>query len=168
MVQVGQHQVFLRNSLIIHAIVFSSHQTTDYGHPERKQPSLHGRKFNPNPKFLGTAEAYFVCHIVPIFQISLIYAFIGCPQSVFVCMQAGVIFCCTWILIIPNEAFLINKYVQLIFPEEILLPPYFTQNNYFVVEFGCRTTKIATSNNRLTKYLTMQNVDGVPIGQMAL
>ena len=44
-----------------------------------KKPSLHGRKFNPNPKFFGTAEAYFVCHIGPIFQISLIYAFIGCP-----------------------------------------------------------------------------------------
>ena len=55
----------------------------DYGHPERKQPSLHGQKFNPNPKFLGTAEAYFVCHIGPIFQICLVYAFIGCPQSVF-------------------------------------------------------------------------------------
>ena len=50
---------------------------TDYGHPERKKPSLHGRKFNPNPKFLGMAEGYFVCHIGPIFQISLIYAFIG-------------------------------------------------------------------------------------------
>jgi hypothetical protein len=36
---------------------------TDYGRPERKFPSLYGRKFNPNPKFLGTAEAYFVCHI---------------------------------------------------------------------------------------------------------
>ena len=24
-----------------------------------------------NPKFLGTAEAYFVCHIGPIFRISL-------------------------------------------------------------------------------------------------
>ena len=42
----------------------------DYGCPERKQ------------KFLGTAEAYFVCHIGLIFQISLIYAFIGCPQYV--------------------------------------------------------------------------------------
>ena len=52
---------------------------TDYGRPERKKPSLHSRKFNPNPKFLGTGEAYFVCHIGPIFQISLIYAFIGCP-----------------------------------------------------------------------------------------
>ena len=31
------------------------------------------------PKFLGMAAAYFVCHIGPIFQISLIYAFIGCP-----------------------------------------------------------------------------------------
>ena len=30
---------------------------------------MHSRKFNPNPKFLGTAEAYFVCHIGPIFQI---------------------------------------------------------------------------------------------------
>ena len=32
-----------------------------------------------NYKFLGTAEASFVCHIGPIFQILLIYAFIGCP-----------------------------------------------------------------------------------------
>ena len=37
------------------------------------------RKFNPKPNFLSTAEAYFVCNICPIFQISLIYAFIGCP-----------------------------------------------------------------------------------------
>ena len=55
------------------------HTTTDYGRQERKKPSLHGRKFTPTPKFLGTAEAYFVCHIGPNFQISLIYAFIGCP-----------------------------------------------------------------------------------------
>ena len=38
---------------------------TDYGRPERKYPSLHGRKFNTNPKFLGMAKAYFVG---PIFQ----------------------------------------------------------------------------------------------------
>ena len=37
------------------------------------------KKSNPNPKFLGTSEAYFVCHIGPNFQISLIYSFIGCP-----------------------------------------------------------------------------------------
>ena len=54
-------------------------KATDYGRLERKKPSLHGRTFNPNPKFLGMAAAYFVCHIGPIFQISLIYAFIGCP-----------------------------------------------------------------------------------------
>ena len=53
--------------------------STDYGRPERKKPSLHGQKFTPTPKFLGTAKAYFVCHFGPIFQISLIYAFIGCP-----------------------------------------------------------------------------------------
>ena len=41
--------------------------------------SLHCRKFTPTPKFLGTVKAYFVCHISPIFQISLIYAFIECP-----------------------------------------------------------------------------------------
>ena len=41
--------------------------------------SLYSRKFNPNPKFLGTAKAYFVCHSGPKFQITLIYAFIGCP-----------------------------------------------------------------------------------------
>ena len=51
----------------------------DYGRPVRKWPSLHDQKSNPNPKFLGTAEAHFVCHIGPNFQISLIYAFIGCP-----------------------------------------------------------------------------------------
>ena len=50
---------------------------TDYGRPERKKPSLHGRKFTP--KFLGTAKEYFVCHTGPIFQIFLIYVFIGCP-----------------------------------------------------------------------------------------
>ena len=48
----------------------------------------HGQKFNPNPKFFSTAEAYFVCHISPIFQIFLIYAFIGCPQSVAAGKQA--------------------------------------------------------------------------------
>ena len=41
----------------------------DYECPERKQPSLHGRKFTPTLKFLGTAKAYFFCHIGPIFQI---------------------------------------------------------------------------------------------------
>ena len=38
-------------------------------------------KINPNPKFLGTAEAYFVCHIGPIFQISLIYVRSPCLQQ---------------------------------------------------------------------------------------
>ena len=51
---------------------------TDYRRLVRKSPSLHGRKSTPNPKFLGTAEGYFVCHIGPNFHISLIYAFIGC------------------------------------------------------------------------------------------
>ena len=54
-------------------------EITDYGHLVRKSPSLHGQKSTPTPKFLGMAEAYFVCHISPNFQISLIYAFIGCP-----------------------------------------------------------------------------------------
>ena len=53
--------------------------TTDYGRPERKMPSLNDRNSTPTPKFLGTAEAYFVYHIGPNFQISLIHAFIGCP-----------------------------------------------------------------------------------------
>ena len=43
--------------------------STDYRHPVRKSPSLHSQKSNPNPKLLGTAEAYFVCHIGPKFQI---------------------------------------------------------------------------------------------------
>ena len=33
------------------------------------------------------AAAYFVCHIGPIYQISLIYAFIGCPQTVILVIQ---------------------------------------------------------------------------------
>ena len=49
------------------------------GHPVRKSPSLHGRKPTPTPKFLSTAGAYFVCHTGPNFQVSLIFAFIGCP-----------------------------------------------------------------------------------------
>ena len=51
----------------------------NYRHPVKKSPSLHGLKSNPNPKYLVTAEAYFVCHIGPKFQISFIHAFIGCP-----------------------------------------------------------------------------------------
>ena len=39
--------------------------------------------FTARPKIhsqiLSTAEAYFVRHIGPNFQMSLIYAFIGCP-----------------------------------------------------------------------------------------
>ena len=45
-------------------------QITDYGRPEGKWSSLHSQIFNPNPKFLVPAEAYFVCHIGPIFQIA--------------------------------------------------------------------------------------------------
>ena len=53
-------------------------ETTDYGRPVRKSPSLHGRKSTPTPSFLGMAEALFVCHIGPNFQIFLNYAVIGC------------------------------------------------------------------------------------------
>ena len=63
---------------------------TDQGRPVRKLHSLHGRKSTPTPKFVSTDEAYFVCHIGPSFQISLIYAFIGCPYSVVNIIK----FCC--------------------------------------------------------------------------
>ena len=63
----------------------------DYGCPERKKPSLHGQKFTPTPKLLDTAEAYFRCHISPIFQISLISAFIHVRsprcQVIWPCLQ---------------------------------------------------------------------------------
>ena len=36
---------------------------TDYRCPVRKLLSLHFRKSNPTPKFLGTTKGYFVCHI---------------------------------------------------------------------------------------------------------
>ena len=38
-------------------------QIMDYGCPVRKLSLLHGWKSTPSTKFLGTAEAYFVCHI---------------------------------------------------------------------------------------------------------
>ena len=60
---------------------------TDYGRPEGEQPSLHSQKFNPNPKFLGVAAAYFVCHIRPIFQISLVYALLGVRSPCFTSLQ---------------------------------------------------------------------------------
>ena len=60
-------------------ILKGMHMVTDYGGTMRKFPSLYDRKSTPTPKFLGTAEAYFVCHIGPNFQIYLIYAFIRCP-----------------------------------------------------------------------------------------
>ena len=48
---------------------------TDYGRPVRKS--------TPTPKFLGTAEAYFVCHIGPhrptfsdFFDLSLHWVFV--------------------------------------------------------------------------------------------
>ena len=62
---------------------------TDCGCTVRKSPSLHGRKSNPTPKFIGTPEAYFVCHISPKFQDSLIYALIGCPYSVLIIIEDG-------------------------------------------------------------------------------
>ena len=54
----------------------------DYGRPVKKSTSLHSLKSNPNPTYLVTAKAYFVCHISPNFHISLIFAFIGSPLSV--------------------------------------------------------------------------------------
>jgi hypothetical protein len=59
-------------------VIFFMIGPTDYGCPVRKWPSLQSQKSNPNPKFIGMAEAYFVCHIGIEFQISFIYAFIGC------------------------------------------------------------------------------------------
>ena len=48
----------------------------DESDESRNTDARQGRKSTPTPKFLGTPEAYFVCHIIPNFQISLIYAFI--------------------------------------------------------------------------------------------
>ena len=68
--------------IVIEISLLTTCASTDYGRPVRKSPSLQGRKSIPNPKFICTAEAYFVCYIGPKFQVSLIYAFIGCPWSV--------------------------------------------------------------------------------------
>ena len=76
------HKVFSKDSVfsnIFWDIFREIKGSTDYRRQVRKSPSLHGQKSTPNLKFLGTAEAYFVCDIGPNFQISLIYFFIGCP-----------------------------------------------------------------------------------------
>ena len=39
------------------------------------------KKSIPTPKFLGTAEAYFVCHISPVIQISLVFVRSPCLQE---------------------------------------------------------------------------------------
>ena len=36
--------------------ILSTDPVAVYGRPEKKLYSLHGQKFNPNPKFLGAAE----------------------------------------------------------------------------------------------------------------
>jgi hypothetical protein len=72
-----QHTVGRAATSLWQLLCTTKSRTTDF--LVRKSPSLHGRKSTPTPKFLGTAKAYFVCHISPNFQISLIYAFIGCP-----------------------------------------------------------------------------------------
>ena len=46
---------------------------TDCRRPVRKSPLMHGQKSTPTPKFIGMAEACFVCNIGQNFQISLIY-----------------------------------------------------------------------------------------------
>ena len=56
-----------------------------------KSLSLHSRRSNRNPKFLGTAKEYFVCRISPNFQISSIYAFTWCPYSVHKSMKKEVV-----------------------------------------------------------------------------
>ena len=62
------------SQLFVNFLYFVMYET-DYRHLVWTSASLHGRKSTPTPKLLGTAEAYFVCHIGPNFQIS----FIGCP-----------------------------------------------------------------------------------------
>ena len=48
---------FLKD-LFLHFNLFYCSKSTDYGRPERKKPSLHGRKFTPTPKFLGTGKSW--------------------------------------------------------------------------------------------------------------
>ena len=83
--------------------------TTDYGRTVRKSPSLQGRKSTPTPKFLGTAEAYFVCHILQNFQISLIYAFIGCPQYIFETIEVQINFRKFLAPLLPASGFVFFK-----------------------------------------------------------
>ena len=52
-------------------------KTTNYGRPERKKPTLHSRKFTPTPKFLGTAEAYFVATSAQLFRYLWFMASLG-------------------------------------------------------------------------------------------
>ena len=60
--------------------------STDYGHPERKIAFTARPKVKSQSQIFRYGQSIFCRNIVANFQISLIYAFIGCPQSV-VCMQ---------------------------------------------------------------------------------
>ena len=123
---------------------------TDYGRPERKQPSMHGQKFNPNPKFLGTAEAYFVCHIGEIFQIFLIY---GCPQSVLV--TKPYIPTCTQRVLLPWHSTQLNVYALAQFENclsFILLTFQFRHYNTLVSSCFHKNTKIKVKSSRMQKF----------------
>jgi hypothetical protein len=80
---VVEFKVKNQKSYIIPTFLFC--QSINYERPVRELPSLHGRKFTPIPKFLGTEEAYFVCHIGPNFQISfdlcLHWVFVVCVSE---------------------------------------------------------------------------------------
>ena len=62
---------------------------TDYGRPERKWPSLHGQKFNPNPKFLGSifclphllnfSDIFELC----LYWVSVVRALWLCSEKIF-------------------------------------------------------------------------------------
>ena len=57
--------ILVKKFLFTYMLNSSMPTDMDYWCPVRKSPSLHGRKSNPNLKFLGKAEAYYVCHIGP-------------------------------------------------------------------------------------------------------
>ena len=76
---VGDKDIFLEKRIPLTLLSAGSWpRTTDAQRGNSLQCSAR-LKFNHNPKFLGMAKAYFVCHTGPNFQISLIYAFIVCP-----------------------------------------------------------------------------------------
>ena len=70
---------YVCNSTCLHCNVRAHGRLHGLRRPREELAFTTQPKIQSQSQLLGTAEAYFVCLIGPIFQVFLIYAFIECP-----------------------------------------------------------------------------------------